>query len=242
MNLSIKEEVNRLKEGGKVVDGKDALHVLNGQVMHDQVKKEKVINYSTIIPFNEAMCVNPTTAHVFNDDFIKIRTEGHQDTIEHYAGMVMEPLKPLLKDDYHAIYLWFGKDLFCQMNLLTILAYLEQTGFTGKVILNSFKDREFIVDQTTLELGTYNTLYQEVLVEHKQPSVCMNQLMDQAVTLYLEMLEDDNRVTEYISENSELSQSNLLNNLFEKFDYLGYGDTQYIELIDKVKADEEKLE
>src|SRR5699024_9435115 len=143
MNHSIKEEVNRLKEGGTVVDDKHVLHILNGQVTHDQFKKEQLMKQSIVLPFNEAMSVNPTIAQVFNKEFIACRAKGHKDTIEHYTSMVIEPLKPLLKGDHDVLYLWFGVDLFCQINLLTILAYLEQSGYTGDVILNSFNDREF---------------------------------------------------------------------------------------------------
>lgn len=242
MNFSIKEVINRLKEEGKVADNKHVLHILNGQVMHDQFRKENVMKESKYIPFNEAMCINPTTAQVFNKEFITCRTKGHKDTIEHYTSIVIEPLELLLNGDHDVLYLWFGEDMFCQINLLTILAYLEQSGYSGDVILNSFKDREFIVNQTELDLGTYNTLYQEVLVDHKNPSIIMNSLMERAITLYLEMLEDKNRVTEYILENKNKSSAELLNELFEEFDYIGYGDTQYIELIDKVIVGKGKIE
>ncbi|AJQ25658.1 hypothetical protein [Pelosinus fermentans] len=29
---------------------------------------------------------------------------------------------------------WFGYDMFCQMNLITILVYLEQSGYKGDVL------------------------------------------------------------------------------------------------------------
>ena len=51
-------------------------------------------------------------------------------------------------------FLWFGEDMFCQMNLLTILSHLEQSVYEGKVYLNSFREDEFKVNQIELELGS----------------------------------------------------------------------------------------
>ena len=39
------------------------------------------------------------------------------------------------------------------MNLLTLLSYLEQSCYEGKVYLNSFREDEFKVNQIELELG-----------------------------------------------------------------------------------------
>ncbi len=43
------------------------------------------------------------------------------------------------------------------MNLLTILSYLEQSYYEGKVYLNSFREDEFKVNQIELELGNYSS-------------------------------------------------------------------------------------
>lgn len=39
------------------------------------------------------------------------------------------------------------------MNLLTILAYLEQSQYKGKVFLNSFREDEFQISQTEITLA-----------------------------------------------------------------------------------------
>ena len=55
----------------------------------------------------------------------------------------MSVCEVLSKNIYSTIYLWFGKDTFCQMNLLALLVYLEQIKYQGKLILNYIDDVTF---------------------------------------------------------------------------------------------------
>jgi len=125
--------------------------------------------------------------------------------------------------------------MFCQMNLLTILAYLEQSQFKGKVFFNSFREDEFKVSQTELTLGSYYSVYEEVLVNHMKPTKEILPVMYQAIELFLEMKTENNTVIRYILKNKHLAKSELLKRLFEVFPTVGYGDSQYLELIDKTK-------
>ncbi|MED2996510.1 AraC family transcriptional regulator, partial [Bacillus tropicus] len=181
------------------------------------------------------MCVNPATTQVFGDDFIKTRAEGHNSSVESYTKKVIDPLEKLFTKKYKCIVLWFGEDMFCQMNLLTILSYLEQSAYEGKVYLNSFREDEFKVSQTEIKLENYHSAYKEVLVNHEKPSVATLPVMYQAIDLFLEMLKEDNAVIKFISKNKDLSTQELLTKLFQLFPTIGYGDTQYIELINKIK-------
>jgi hypothetical protein len=49
------------------------------------------------------------------------------------------------------------------------------------------------------------------------------------------MLKEDNPVTNYISKNKSLPESQLINRLFIHFPTIGYGDLQYKKLINKIK-------
>ncbi len=60
---------------------------------------------------------------------------GHNSSVESYTKKVIDPLKKLFTKEYKCIVLWFGEDMFCQMNLLTILSYLEQSRYEGEGIL-----------------------------------------------------------------------------------------------------------
>lgn len=233
MNISRKLEVEKLQHNRSELFDKDVLHILNGQVMYEEFKNNRLMGDSDYAPFNEAMCVNATTEQLFDEEFINIRAAGHHESAEGYSKKVIAPLANLFTKKYECIVLWFGEDMFCQMNLLTVLAYLEQSGYEGKVFLNSFREDEFKVNQTELKLGHYYSVYKEVLVNHTKPSNELIPVMYQAINIYLDMLNEDNEVVKYINKNKDLSTMELIKRLFELFPTVGYGDLQYIELINK---------
>ncbi|QDQ00895.1 helix-turn-helix transcriptional regulator [Lysinibacillus fusiformis] len=235
MNISREFEVEQLQSENSELFDKYVLNILNGQVMYEEFKDNKLMGDSDYAPFNEAMCVNTASKQVFDLAFIKTRASGHHESVENYIKKVMDPLDNLFNKEYRCIVLWFGEDMFCQMNLLTLLAYLEQSGYEGKVFLNSFREDEFKVSQIELQLGHYYSIYEEVLVKHEKPSKELLPVMYQAIAIYLDMLKENNAVVKYISKNKNLPTSELINRLFELFPTIGYGDSQYIELINKIR-------
>lgn len=235
MDISRKIEVERLQHKHSELFDKDVLNILNGQIMYENFKDNRLMGDSDYAPFNEAMCVNATTKQVFDKEFIHTRASGHHDSVENYINKVIDPLNNLFNKEYKCIVLWFGEDMFCQMNLLTLLSYLEQSGYEGKVFLNSFREDEFKVNQTELKLGHYCSVYKEVLVHHNKPSNELLPVMYQAINIYLNMLKEDNEVVKYISKNKDLPTSELIKRLFALFPTVGYGDTQYIEIINKIR-------
>lgn len=235
LNISRKMEVEQLQSENSELFDKDVLNILNGQAMYEEFTDKKLMGDSDYVPFNEAMCVNAATNQVFNEEFIQTRAKGHHDSVENYRKKVIDPLDKLFHKKYACIVLWFGEDMFCQMNLLTLLAYLEQSGYDGKVFLNSFREDEFKVSQTELTLGYYDSVYKDVLVNHKKPSTELLPVMYQAIDLYFEMQKENNAVVKYIANHKDLPTSELVKRLFELFPTIGYGDSQYIELIHKTR-------
>ncbi|MBD7984161.1 helix-turn-helix transcriptional regulator [Sporosarcina sp. Sa2YVA2] len=233
-SMNREAEVNQLRSQKNELFAHDVLNILNGQLMYGEFKSKKLMGDSDYAPFNEAMCVHATTVPIFDAKFIEMRALGHGVTVESYTNKVIESLTNLFEKDYNYIVLWFGEDMFCQMNLLTLLAFLEQSGYKGRVFLNNFQEDEFKVNQTEISLGCYRSVYEEVLVNHKKPTHVLLPVMYQAIDLFLELQKDNNPVTAYISKNKHLPQSQLLTQLFKLFPNVGYGDTQYIELINKI--------
>lgn len=236
MDVSKKLEVTKVQEDYKELFDQEVLHILNGQMMYEEFKEQKLMGASIYAPFNEAMCVNETSEHPFGETFIHLRANGHGENAEKYTDKVIAPLEPFFSAKHQCIVLWFGEDLFCQMNLLTLLAYLEQTNFEGKVFLHSFREDEFKVNQVELTLGHYDTTYQEVLVQHQEPTHTLIPVMYQAVHLYLDMLKEENQVVRYIKQNQNLTSKELVKQLLSLFPAIGYGDTQYLQLIEKVRS------
>jgi len=235
MDISKKMEIEKLRHKQSDLLDKDVFHLLNGQVMYEEFKDNNLMGNADYAPFNEAMCINKTTEQIFDKEFINIRSTGHHDSVEGYMEKVIVPLDNLFTKEYKCIVLWFGEDMFCQMNLLTILSHLEQSGYQGKVFLNSFREDEFKVNQTELKLGRYYSVYKEVLVNHTKPSIELVPVMYQAISIYLEMLKEDNEVVKYIKKNKDISTKELIQKLFNLFPTIGYGDTQYKELISKIR-------
>lgn len=235
VDISRKLEVRQLQNKNKKLFDQDVLNVLNGQHMYEEFKQNALMGDSDYVPFNEAMSVNEAAEPIFGEHFINVRSSGHNETVENYMRKVIHPLSPLFDKTYQYIVLWFGEDMFCQMNLLTILAYLEQSGYSGRVYLNTFREDAFKVNQTEIILGNYSEVYQSVLIRHEIPSGNVFPLMFQAVKIYLDMLHDDNEVMKYISEHQHLPEKELVPRLFNLFPEIGYGDTQYIHLINKMK-------
>ena len=58
-------------------------------------------------------------------NLLRQRAAGHNSSVESYTKGYRF-IKNFTKE-YKCIVLWFGEDMFCQMNLLTILSYLEQS-------------------------------------------------------------------------------------------------------------------
>ncbi|OCA85942.1 AraC family transcriptional regulator [Bacillus sp. FJAT-27225] len=234
--MNISSEVEKLHHAQRELFDIEVMHILNGQMMFEEFKANKLMGESDYAPFNEAMCVNATTEHTFDEEFINTRAAGHHEPKEGYIEKVITPLANLFDKEYECIVLWFGEDMFCHMNLLTMLSYLEQSGYKGKVFLNSFReDAEFKVTHTELQLGHYDSVYKEVLVNHTKPSAELYPVMSQAINIYLDMLNEDNAVVNFIKKNKDISTKDLLKELFNQFPEVGYGDSQYIELINRTK-------
>ena len=68
--------------------------------------------------------------------------------------------------------LWFGTDMFCQMNLLTRLAYLDEKGDQGRVFFHAMQERTYEVkEESEIRPEGYTDIYREVLIRHRMPKV-----------------------------------------------------------------------
>lgn len=235
MNVAI-EEVMKLQRENRQLFDQDVLNILNGQHMYEEFKAKKLMGKSDYAPFNEAMCVNAATYPLFDEQFIRVRALGHGVTVDAYKEKVIDPLNGLFNSDYRYIVLWFGEDVFCQMNLITVLAYLEEVRYKGRVYLNNFREDEQQVNQMELTLGNFRMIFWNVLIKKEKPSTELLPVMSQAIDLYLMMQSENNEVVNYIKQHPEMSEQQLLKELFQLFSTLGYGDTQYLEIIRKVRG------
>ena len=210
------------------------LNILNGQVMYEVFQTNKLLEKGEYIPFNEAMCSHETSVAIFSDEFINLRALGHKVSIQEYKNLTMTPLKPLFEKEYKCIVLWFGDDMFCQINMLTVLAYLEQVAYKGKVFFNMVNEMTYEIETTEIFLSSYKKVYQQVLIDHQFPNIKVIPSMFEGIRLYMEYIKADNEIITYIRKNEDQSQNELLENLFQSFPQYGLGDVQYLKIIETI--------
>lgn len=210
----------------------NTLNILNGQAMFDYFKQNHFDENGVYVPFNEAMCVGEASLDIFSNQFITCRCEAHNVTIEQYNQLTLKPLQILFKNQFSRLFLWFDDDMFCQINLLTILAYLDELNYRNKIIFN-LVNREFkIIDCFEFGVQGYYEVYKQVLVNRCMPENINLSIMENGIRLYLEYLKEENEITTYIKQHEDLELNSLLTDLIKTFTEYGLGDTQYIQLIE----------
>jgi hypothetical protein len=214
---------------------KNKLNILNGQAMYNYFQQHRLSSNGVYVPFNEAMCEGEVALNIFSDQFIKCRCEAHNVTLEQYNDVVIRPLQILFENQFKQILLWFDDDMFCQINLLTLLAYLDQIGYDKKIIFNQVGHEFKVIDSFEFEVQGYYEIYKKVMIDRSIPKNIELSLMENGIRLYFEYLKEENKITSFIRQNRSLQDGELLMELFKLFPQYGLGDTQYIKLIDRCR-------
>ncbi|MEH7342384.1 AraC family transcriptional regulator [Bacillus sp. JJ1532] len=209
------------------------LNVLNGQEMYKYFKKTQCLQQEIMVPFNEAMCYGNTSANLFSDEFAAIRAKAHHVTSVQYHEITLKPLQPLLSKDFTHLALWFGPDMFCQINVLTILAWLNETQCIQTIDLHLMSDNYEHLGKFTLEVNGYYALYKQVLIDKTMPAAIYPEPLMKGIELYLNYQHEDSDLMLYIKSHSNVPEKELMYDLMREFSDYGLGDIQYIELIKK---------
>ena len=204
------------------------LNVTNGDYFNEYFLKN---SQEYAVPFREAMMDGVTCKNIFSKEFIKLRS---RDVKEAEYVFKMEVCEYLKDESISELHLWFGKDTFCQMNLLTLLAYLEQIGFNGKVLLNYIDDENFSVidEKISVTLGIYEKTYEEVLILKQKPCD-IGVLYAEAIELYFDYLSSEGALARTVKENQHMRKNKLIGLILEKSRKYGFSDLQAEKLIDK---------
>ena len=219
-----------IKNNGENMDNR-ILNITNGEVFNEYF----ISRYGgDAIPFCEAMMDGKTVMNVYSEEFIELRSFELNVSIDLYKSK-MHVCKEL-KNGYTKLNLWFGKDTFCQMNLLTLLAYLEQIEFSGEVVLNYIDDETFDVIESNIQvdLGRYLELYEKILVSKSVPKevgvLCLN-----SVELYFDYHLTNGKLAEIVRNNSTMERMDLICLLLNNSKEYGLSDIQAIKLIEKYR-------
>jgi hypothetical protein len=214
-----------------MMSGKRTLHILNGQYMYNYFKETHFLEQELMVPFNEAMCYGNVCNDLFSNEFIEIRAKVHHVTPEQYSEITLKPLAPLFSGKFTHIALWFDADMFCQINLLVILAWLDQKNHQDSIDIYIVGQRFEPVSHFTLNAKGYYSLYNQVLIHKTMPENIVPNQLKKGVKLYLNYLNEDSDLMMYIQKHQNVPENELVYALLKKFIDYGLGDTQYIEII-----------
>ena len=205
------------------------LNITNGDVFNRYLLS-KICGEA--VPFREVMMDGETVLEVYSDAFIEMRAKEHCVSVEDYKSKML----PNYIFEYSKLNLWFGKDTFCQANLLTLLAYLEQTQYGGEIALNYIDDETFEVLEADIkvELSGYENLYNEILIK-KNDLKGVGVLDLNAIELYFDYHSSEGDLAKIVRENSEREDVEIIRILLEKSKKYGLSDIQAAKLIKKYK-------
>ena len=185
----------------------------------------------TAVPFCEAMMDGEVVANIYSQQFISHRAKSLNVTENEYKSK-MYVYDALNNSNYLSICLWFGKDTFCQMNLLTLLAYLEQIEYQGELKLNYIDDETFEVLENNIDikLGIYDKIYKEILITKNLPND-VGVLCTRAIELFFDYRSDNGELAKLIRVNANKEKIELIKLLLEKSKDYGLSDLQAKKLI-----------
>ena len=211
------------------------LYITNGDAFNEDFKKK---NRVTAIPFREAMMDGKVPdAPIFSDAFIRARAHHHGVTEESYRAHMadMLTLSETLKDA-PSLSLYFGCDTFCQMNLLTLLAYLEELGYAGKVRLTLIDDATFSVIEEAIPvpLGIYRAVFHSLLVARRTTPL-LGVIRGDAIRYFWDYHNDEGFLAHTVREHSDEEDDDLLYRLITVSADYGLSEEMARHLIEKHK-------
>ena len=206
----------------------EILNITNGDYFNEYF----ISRYGGIaIPFCEAMMDGETVEDIYSDEFIALRAKSLNVSEDEYRGK-MHVHDSLKRNSYKMIRLWFGRDTFCQVNLLTLLAYLEQIGYREELKLNYVDDEtcEVLESDIDVKLGIYGKMYRDVLISKTVPSD-VGVLSARAMDLFLDYRSADGKLTRLVRANVGKERVELIGLLLEESRDYGLSDLQAERLI-----------
>ena len=206
------------------------LNITNGDYFNEYFVSEFG---GTAVPFRECMMDGDSVAEIFSDEFVAIRSQELNVGIEEYRKN-MAVYDAVDKDRCDELQLWFGKDTFCQMNLLTLLAWLEQIKYCGRVSVNYIDDETFDIIESDInaELGIYGKMYEDILINKQRPDGT-GVLVPRAIDLYFDYHSENGMLAKTVRDNSRKGHTELICLLLEISSEYGLSDIQAERLIEK---------
>jgi|GEM_PF-467488 hypothetical protein len=219
--------------------------ITSGEILNRVLSKH---NPGPFVPFNEAMISGEISYPLFTDEFAEKRAENfyidvasYADNLRQYLLFAQEP------DEYERVTLVFGEDAFCQINVLAVLACLEQRGYSGEVWLQLIDEEEYepLGEARKITLGGYAEVYRNLCDGKIYPTTAalsdgfdctVIPELDDAIDVYFMLRDEDGEVASLIKE-AEGDVNDIFRTAMEGTRRYGLGDVQVLELIRKFRPD-----
>lgn len=209
------------------------LNITSGDYFNNYIK---TIKNGIFLPFNESILTGPVDINIFSSKFINIRSNYHEVSKDEYLNKLSNIVNPNYINTFDEINLWFGEDTFCVINLITILAYLEQIKYSGIIYYTRIDDytNEIIKEKELIKLGIFNKVY-EIVILNKTFLQTDISFIDTTITNYLDLHNGLDNVSKYIKNNLDLDDNTLLINSLNNSKDLGLSDLIIQKIINKFK-------
>jgi hypothetical protein len=210
------------------------LNIVNGTALKEYLV-DKWQNDERIISFNESMITGKSSEIIFNDEFFHLRAASLGISYDQYLEVTVAELDELLHKPHAKIALWFDEDMFCQINALTLCAYLDSIHFEGKVRFNMIQQdfwrynvEEIVIRSYKLDVRGYYSLYKDVLLRNvfKKNNVSILAEMKKGISLYENYISDTSEIRTAIKEmiQNHQSKSYIIKEISEIYPNYGIGD------------------
>lgn len=208
------------------------INIVSGDVMAQYTEKLGIKN---CISFGEAMIDGDVTApEPFGQAFISERAKVHKLHADKYKKRIASPLfKIRSSDDVHV---YFGEDMFCQLNLITLLCYLEKSGISKVTYHVVFEDE---MKETALleniETAGFSEIYNSVLIQKKNIATPI-EITNKALLIYFDYLDGNGTLASFIKANPDDTVLQLTVKIIRQFPEYGLGESQCRETVERVRG------
>ena len=209
------------------------INIVSGDTMAEYAEQ---LGFKNCISFSEAMIDGIVKDPVpFSQNFISERAKVHGIHPDTYRKKCAQPFLKLRAGD--EVHVYFGEDLFCQLNLITLLAFLEKQGIDKVTYHVIFEDE---MKETSLienvETAGFSEIYKAVLINHVSASVPL-EIMEKGILLYLDYLDENGKLATFIRSNETDSVLQLTIKIIKQLPEYGLGTEQCADVINKYRPE-----
>ena len=159
------------------------MNICGGDCLKELLEKQ---TGQKMIAFREAMSEGPLTEDVFCANFISERANFHKSSQREYKKHMQDYLSAYKKiKNGEEVCLWFGQDLFCQINMLVVLAHLEEAKKLKSATINIVDENNGkLIRAQIVDLNGFVKAYKS-LCENKTAKTNVDSI-NSAVKTYIE--------------------------------------------------------